>query len=255
MALTIAKTATLPQEESLCLDIEIIHPKHTFYGRVVCPSLLHEAFKNHFREKHPLSSKPSLAKEVCLSAAVTIGQTELSVASYKELNVGDFIVLDQCSFDPVTKKGTAFLCLENTPILRMRFKDDHLKVVNYATYHEEKHLMDPLFPESDETHEIPSHETDEFGENEHIESVEVSKTEETQPDLISAQQIPLTLVIEVTRIKMNLEEILNLSPGNTIELPIKPQQGVDITIQGKKVAKAELIKVGEMLGVKILKLA
>jgi flagellar motor switch/type III secretory pathway protein FliN len=54
---------------------------------------------------------------------------------------------------------------------------------------------------------------------------------------------------------MNVDKLLQLSPGNVLELGVKPEQGVYITIGGKRLAHAELIKVGETLGVKILKLA
>lgn len=246
----------LPQEESLCIDIEISHPKRSFFGRIICPASLHQVFKDHFHTPQPVSISGLLAQQTQISTAITIGQTELSITEWKGVKQGDFITLDRCTFDPQTKKGTAVLCLENTPLLRLRIKEDHLKIVNYATYHEELHSMDPILPESDDEHEeFSSPEVDEDTNAEHLWSSEPTNVDNEEESLISTAQIPLTLVIEVGRLKMSLEELLNLSPGNTLELPVRPQHGVDITIQGKKVAKAELIKLGEMLGVKILKLA
>jgi flagellar motor switch protein FliN/FliY len=46
--------------------------------------------------------------------------------------------------------------------------------------------------------------------------------------------------------------LLHLKPGNVLELSVRPEQGVDLSIGGKKVAKAELVKLGDVLGVKIL---
>lgn len=73
-------------------------------------------------------------------------------------------------------------------------------------------------------------------------------------NLISPKEIPLTLSIEVARLQINLEKLLQLSPGNILELPVRPEHGVDVVIGGKKVARAELIKLGEVLGVKILQM-
>ncbi len=259
LSIKLGKEAPLPQEESLCIDIEILHSKASFFARIVAPASFHKAFKEHFHEKRPLSFNTPAAKRTPVYTAVTIGQTELSITQWKNIHVGDFIALDQCTFDPQTKKGTAFLCLENSPILRLRIKEDHLKIVNYATYHEEKHSMDPKIPESDEhfdeSQEFSSAEVNAETDEGHLWSSDLTKADLQEDELTLTAQIPLTLVIAVARLQMPLEELLSLSPGNTLELPVKPQQGVDITIQGKKVAKAELIKLGEMLGVKILRLA
>ncbi len=63
LAPKIAKSASLPEEESLCLDIEIQHPKRTFWGRLVCPASFHAAFKAHFTARpFPLFLGEPLAK-------------------------------------------------------------------------------------------------------------------------------------------------------------------------------------------------
>src|SRR6185503_14994494 len=71
---------------------------------------------------------------------------------------------------------------------------------------------------------------------------------------LSAQDIQLSLTVEVGRLKINLDKLLQLKPGNILELPIRPEQGVDLSIGGKKMAKAELVKLGDVLGIKILHL-
>ena len=105
---------------------------------------------------------------------------------------------------------------------------------------------------SEESEEIPEPAFEEESpKNE--ESLWASDTEESSLDtLIPTSDIQLSLTVEVARFKINLEKLLQLKPGNVLELPVRPEQGVDISIGGKKVAKAELIKLGDILGVKIL---
>ena len=119
--------------------------------------------------------------------------------------------------------------------------------------------MDPKPPEEDlnpeehfEPEDLSSTEIEEEtpNEEEHLWATHSNSVEK----LISPQEIPLTLSVEVARLQISLEKLLQLSPGNILELPTRPEQGVDVVIEGKKVAKAELIKLGEMLGIKILKL-
>ena len=119
---------------------------------------------------------------------------------------------------------------------------------------------------------IPKTPKDNLNPEDHFESEDLSSSEieeetsegeenhlwapenENMEKLLSRTEIPLTLSVEVARLRINLDKLLALSPGNILELPVKPQQGVDVVVEGKKIAKAELVKLGEMLGIKILSL-
>ncbi len=260
LALKMAKFTSLPQEEALCIDVEIAHPKQTFWGRVVCPTSFHQEFKNHFSNKQPPELTSAIAKQIDVTLRLELGHTTLSVRQWQNINIGDFILLDRCSFDPHTHKGTATLMLDQTPLFRTRIKESNLKIVDYALYHQEQTSMDPKTPEDH------LHPEDQF-ESEYLSSSEIEEDTSLEEEnhlwapenehvekLVSRTEIPLTLSVEVARLQINLDKLLALSPGNILELPVKPQAGVDVVIEGKKVAKAELIKLGDMLGIKILSL-
>jgi flagellar motor switch protein FliN len=254
----IGKAAAIPQEESLCIDVEIHHPKQTLWGRLVCPAVVHQEFKAHFSTEEPAPLTSALAKQIDIPISLEIGQTALSIAEWKGVSVGDFILLDRCTFDPISHKGTVMVMLESTPLLRARIKENSLKIVDYAFYREEENSMSSNMPEDEENPEEPfdteeaaplEDTSEEPGDEEHLWS-----SSQNGEKIIATSEIPLTLTVEVARLYINLDKLLQLSPGNILELPIRPEQGVDLTIAGKKVAKAELIKLGEMLGVKILQI-
>jgi flagellar motor switch protein FliN/FliY len=257
----IGKAAPVPQEESLCIDIEIQHPKQILWGRLVCPASFHQEFKMHFSTQEPAPLTSALAKQIDVSLSLEAGHTILSLAEWKGVSVGDFILLDRCTFDPISHKGTMMVTLESIPLLRARIKENSLKIVDYAFYREEENPMSSKAPEDEENLEetfgteepAPLEEASEdtSGEEEHLWSSS-QNAKKMNGKMIAASEIPLTLIVEVARLRINLDKLLQLSPGNVLELPIRPEQGVDLTIKGKKVAKAELIKLGEMLGVKIL---
>lgn len=240
LSIQLGKLTAMPQEESLCIDVEITGPKQTIWGRLVCPAAVHNSLKSHFSQNQSAFLNGPLAKEIDVPISVQLGQTSLSIDAFKNARVGDCILLDRCTFDPKTHKGAVTLVFENIPILRARIKDNHLKIVDYATYREEKNSMD--FESPDEEREIEEGEEAQPIENEELEQ------------MISSKEIPITLHVEVARLKINLDKLLQLSPGNVLELPVRPEQGVDLIIGGKKVAKAELIKIGDVLGVKILQM-
>ncbi len=263
LSIKLGSSQATPLEGCLCIDISISHPRMNLWGRLVCPPSFHLAFKKHFSQRSlSLISSPT-GKAVDLSLKLEIGQSTLSYAQWKTVEIGDVIVLDRCTYDPHSHKGTATLVLEGAPLFRARLKENHLKIVEYAYYHEEEKPMEHNFsedehsdtPHEEEGYEIPPSEMDETmpeEDNEHLWSS--GAYDEDVEEIVSAQTVPLTLSVEVTRLKMNLDKLLQLKPGNLIELPVRPEQGVDIVLNGKRVAKGELVKLGEVLGIKILQI-
>lgn len=70
--------------------------------------------------------------------------------------------------------------------------------------------------------------------------------------LVNLDEIPVTISVEVGRLQMTIQKLMELSPGNLLELDVHPENGVDLVVNGKCVAKGELLRVGEVLGVRIL---
>jgi type III secretion system YscQ/HrcQ family protein len=134
---------------------------------------------------------------------------------------------------------------------------------------------DNLFPDSFEE-ETPSSEdevkheaslppTSDHDETDHLWEVTPEEKEEedeeieqdthaTKNHLTLPKDIPFSIVVEVGHLTMSLEKLLALQPGNILETSVRPEQGVYLTVQGKKIAKGELVKIGDVLGVKILNL-
>lgn len=71
---------------------------------------------------------------------------------------------------------------------------------------------------------------------------------------VSLNEITVSLTVEVGSIQMTMQKLLELEPGNLLDLGIHPENGVDLTINGKKVGRGELLKMGGVLGVRILEL-
>lgn len=71
---------------------------------------------------------------------------------------------------------------------------------------------------------------------------------------VDLNEIPLTLKIEVGRLQMSVKKLLEIQPGNMLEIDVHPEDGVDLVINGTCIGKGELIRIGEMLGVRVLDL-
>ena len=68
---------------------------------------------------------------------------------------------------------------------------------------------------------------------------------------LTANDIPLTLTIEVAQLNVTAQKLLELQPGNVLDLEISPEAGVDLVIAGRIIGKGELLKIGDSIGVRI----
>lgn len=67
--------------------------------------------------------------------------------------------------------------------------------------------------------------------------------------------IPLTISIEVGRLEMTVKKLSDLQPGNLLELDPNPENDVDLVINGSRVGRGELLRIGENLAVRVLELS
>jgi type III secretion system YscQ/HrcQ family protein len=63
--------------------------------------------------------------------------------------------------------------------------------------------------------------------------------------------IPATLVVELARVDLPIARLAGLKAGDVVELGREPGAPVDLTCNGRLVAKGELVQVGEELGVRV----
>lgn len=261
------------EETYFVMNICITLKNSTIWGKLAISSKVQNGICQHYQQKLPSLASHKLTKDLDLLLKLELARTSLTVSEWKNLKHGDYIVLEQCSYDPSTQKGSSTIVLENTPLFRAKIKKNSLKIQDYAFFYEEQQPMtnEHLSPEDESFHDEEIQEesfhdeetengpfSDSFedssdDESDHMWSEKQEPTE-TVEKLISSREIPLTLVVELDRIRMNLDKLLQLSPGNVIELAARPEQGVYITVGGKKVAHAELIKIGDVVGLKILKM-
>jgi flagellar motor switch protein FliM len=67
--------------------------------------------------------------------------------------------------------------------------------------------------------------------------------------------IPLQICVELARVPVTAEEVVSLRAGQVVELHRAPGEPVDLSVNGKVVARGELVEIEGQLGVRILSLA
>ncbi|MFZ5469612.1 MAG: FliM/FliN family flagellar motor switch protein, partial [Myxococcota bacterium] len=67
--------------------------------------------------------------------------------------------------------------------------------------------------------------------------------------------IPLQIAVELARVSITAEEVVALKVGEVLDLNRVPGEPVELSVNGKVVARGELVEVEGHLGVRVLSLA
>jgi flagellar motor switch protein FliN/FliY len=223
-----------------------------------------------------------------------VGNLALSTAELKKIAPGDFVVLDNCSLHCEEGKERVMLTVAGTPFFRARIKHGNLKILEHPLYYEVNTAMDNSTEENKENDEVSDFDLDKFdselftdaesgeiqnlsdSEAQSVEEVEKSDEDPANHEAEHAmnpieeeavrgsekrdkrpktlEEIPLPIVIEIGRIQMSIKQLLELQPGNMLDIDIHPESGVDLVVHGRKIAHGELLQIGDSLGVRILEI-
>lgn len=223
---------SIPDTQAFCIDVEIKGEHHTCWGRLAIPAEFRTAWVHHFESSQSDYIPNELARQLPLSMGVRTGSVLLRREEWDELNVGDFVVLDRGSYNPRNQNGSALLMLGSTPLFNIKIKHNKIELIDYALYYEEN-------MQQKASGSTPEHNPE---------------TKGSEGEAIAIKELPLYITVEIARIKMTLDQLMHLTPGNTLELPIHPEQSVSLTVNGEKVGRAELVYLGDTLGLRILQI-
>jgi flagellar motor switch protein FliN/FliY len=63
--------------------------------------------------------------------------------------------------------------------------------------------------------------------------------------------VELTVTVELGRTRKRIQEVISLAPGSVLELDRLAGEAVDVLVNGKAVARGEVVVIGENFGVRI----
>jgi len=173
---------------------------------------------------------------------------EVKTAMIKKNNDDDFDDDDDFDFDDTEFEDTDF---EDT-----EFETTGLD----ESFQEETDVEESQFDEKEESieeHSIADHSQHDVPEERHVKektptvpgNFPASKESDAP---FSAEDVPLSISVEIGRFRMPIKKVMELQPGNLLELGARAQNGVDLVINGRCIAKGELLRIGDALGVRIL---
>ncbi len=69
-----------------------------------------------------------------------------------------------------------------------------------------------------------------------------------------APDVPVQVVVVIGRRSITMQELMEMKPGQVMELNRPPQEAVDLAVGGRVFAKGELVEIEGKLGVRVLKI-
>jgi type III secretion system YscQ/HrcQ family protein len=196
-----------------------------------------------------------------------IGHAEISAHDLSSLRVKDVVLVDALTARPDRgEEGTARLCLG---LGRRGYLGAQVAVENgqYQATITEVVLGEQPFvrrrgpSEADEAAAAALGESGESGEEEFTNPEMRNPLAESGAlddrmdagDLLG--DIPLQISVELARVPVTADQVVALRVGQVLELHRAPGEPVDLSVNGKVIARGELVEVEGQLGVRILSLA
>jgi flagellar motor switch protein FliN/FliY len=232
-SLKISDEETNIEKDAYCIDVKLSYEQRSCWGCLVLSPRFLTSWQRHFASLRELFSLSSLAQSVEVPLSVCAGTLSLTREEWKRLKKGDFVLLDRGGYDPRHHEGVASLMLGATQLFHVSVKENKLKMLDYALFYEET-MKKPAAAETLETE---------------------NRAPAEEERAMAIKELPLQVTVELARLRMTVDQLMKLSPGNFLELPIRLEQEVALTINGQKIGRAELVYLGEALGIRILETA
>lgn len=258
---------------ALCRDLSFACNDHTSRIRVVISSAFLDSWKE--ARKNTVRSVP--LEDISATLQVEAGRTFLSPKEICSLRQGDVLLLDYPFLIPESPKSRIFLTYQGKPLFRAKLKDKAVQILEMPLQHEAftpiggysmapKAIQPPKEPleESSPLPDPTGTETEALnpfeGEEDPEESAPLTQEEmqaasTISPDLIKeplkVDEIPLTVVANLSEITMSVAQLTALQPGNLLDLNIQPENGVSLVVNNRVFASGNLVLIGDHVGVEI----
>lgn len=280
----------MPDSDGWTLDMGVTIRDTQIRGRFYVSQALLQSWRERYAQRSLdfLVTTPRAA-QIDIVVHIEAGRTALSLKEWRKIKIGDFLLLDSCSLTPQDdKKGRVMLTVNGMPCFRAKLRTGGIKLLEHPLNYEvdismadsnktshdyddsdfesiDESLIDDQTTQDDATDSslVEHFDDDEEDDASFQESSTFADTDEEEEDRPAAplpggkpafhtEEITLPIVIELGRIQMPIQKLLELQPGNLLDLDIHPENGVDLVVNGKRIGKGEVLKIGESLGVRIL---
>jgi flagellar motor switch protein FliN/FliY len=270
-----------PQESSfLCRDVIMSIQEETFIFRLLMDKEFMSSWTRHF------STQVGKAKQldaIPVTLHLEAGKVVFPLNRLLEIEPGDFIICDKMSYNPDDETSKLLLTLDERPLFRASIKARSLKILEIPLATEEyDSMVDKIPPISPTQGHQNSHQDfhedffddddDDFEDEDFDETEEERVQEEVHEKAVpekalekapakaplsgklTSDDIPVTVTVELAQVTMSAQKLIELQPGNVVELDSSPDGSCLLTTGGKIIGRGEILKIGDTLGIRVLEI-
>ncbi|OLO05847.1 type III secretion system cytoplasmic ring protein SctQ [Salinicola socius] len=226
-------------------------------------------------------AEPAPANAVVATLRVETGEQTLTLGEWRSLRPGDMVMLEAAAADE------ARLNLADRFGCRIRFHETGLRLSeplqrmtprpvpsaprearaietpDVTATHEDEDTVDnetstaPPEPGVDKTTLADRDRNDSSLKNETAIGSNVNGADMNGADINGAgvNDLPVRLTCELGRLEMSLGELRQLGEGSVLPLQRRPDQAVDLVVNGRTMGRGRLVAIGDAIGVQIERLA
>lgn len=183
LSILLQNSALLPDVDAFCIDVKIELGKQSCWGRIAIDPTLQKSWRTHFSKADENYIPSKIAQLTELIVGIKVGSVELDPQEWKSLKKGDFILLDEGTYQPRKETGAAYLTVGTMPLFQVKVKHNKIELLDYAFMQEEE--MDP--------NKEPS------GFTEHGEAELFRPAEE---EAVTLKELPIHVTVELARLRI-----------------------------------------------------
>ena len=184
---------------------------------------------------------------------VITGHTQAPVAALRELQVDDIIVLEAGEY----AAAEALLCVQGRPLFAAEVKQNALQVKQFLRSDPmaNTETSDAGMP-ADAAPEVTGDAPAQADNPESLQPEDDDAPAQTgKPELLHAEDINVTLHFSLGSLTRTLAEINRIAEGDLLELPRNVDNGVDILVNGKRLATGEPVRIEDRMGIRVVKVS
>lgn len=224
----------------LCLSEQLVRDIHEITGQ------------EHNRE---------LLNALELPIVLEAGKIYVEQDELKNIVAGTFIQIDKPYFTTRSDKRKCLVSLYGRSLFRARIKEQEVKILEAPLEYEElipmSNISKSTVPKSNMSKTTPIEEDDiennPFEGEEEPESSAMHEPAELPKKIeLTPKELPITLTVELARLTMSVQKVLEFQPGTTFSLDSLDENQVYISCHNKILARGELLQIGDVIGVRIV---
>lgn len=252
LVLRMAELKDYPEGPYYCVDVTAEFQGERVLGRLVVPQSFMSSWKQRYRGASVATMSPEAAASIDVILQVEAGRTQLPLEEWQSAAVGDFLLADEVGVDPRGGEGVVTLLLGGRRLCRAQLTPGSVTITEMLDHQAQEALMDDDdFDDFDDFDDDDFDEEDEDEEESAPAAVAKPKAVPSSGKMVSPSSIPLTVVFEVGRMSVTAQELMDMKPGNVLEIDADPTRGVDLIVNNRLVGKGELVTIGDALGVRL----